>query len=113
MNTYNKDQRQRTMNTYLVIHWFNCGKKTLDFKGTAKEYLQREQIKYTVTPILHKDLNIETLKIRCKFSCGSLNIDFTTNTFEDMVRMCINIRLSYMGDKATFSFYGRTRTINY
>jgi hypothetical protein len=113
MNTYNKDQRQRTMNTDLVIHWFNFGKKTLDFKGTAKEYLQRENIKYSVTTIQHKDLDIETLKIRCKFNCGSLNVDFTTNTFEDMVRMCINIRLSYLGDKAKFTFYGRTRTINY
>ena len=113
MNQYNKDQRKITLNQDLVIHWFNFRKKTLDFKGTAKEYLQRENIKYTVTELEDKDLNIERLKIKCKFSLGSLNIDFTTNTFEDMVRMCINIRLSYLGDKAIFTFYGRTRTINY
>lgn len=109
MNAYNKDQKERTMDSELVIHWFYFGEKILDFKGTAKEYLEREKIKYTVTG----DIGIESLKIRCKFSCGGLNVDFTTNTFEDMIRMCCNIRLAYLGDKSIFSFLSRTRTINY
>lgn len=111
MNAYNKDEKERTMNAELVIHWFNFGKKTLDFRGTAKEYLEREKIKYTVTQ--REDMGIELLKIRCKFICGNLNMDFTTSNFEDMIRMCINIRLSYMGDRAAFTFLNRTRTINY
>ena len=42
-------------------------------------------------------------------------MDFSFNGYdlEDLIRMCINIRLTYLGDKSKFILNGRERTINF
>ena len=35
METYNKQNINRILNSDLVIHWWNFTSKTLDFKGTV------------------------------------------------------------------------------
>lgn len=113
MTPYNEEQQETVLNAELVIHWFKQGKSILDFNGTVKEYFQRNKITFTVEPIRHTDLDWETLKINCQFDYGSLNANFTTCTFEEMVVVAISMQLSYLGGGASFNFLGRTRTFNY
>ena len=35
------------------------------------------------------------------------------NHFDDIVRMSLNIQLSYLGDKSQYTYNSRTRTINF
>ena len=111
MTKYNKEQLNKYLNSNLLIHWWNFGSKTLCFKGSVKEYLEREKITYKVT--LRKDTNFEQLFFKVKFSVGSMNYNFTCYSIDDVVRMSINIRLSYLGDKANYTLNNRTRTINF
>ena len=34
-------ENEKILKENIIIHWWNFGKKTLDFKGTAKEYLNK------------------------------------------------------------------------
>jgi hypothetical protein len=112
MDAYNKQMVNDLLGSTLVIHWWNHGTKTAYFNGTAKEYFKKEKITYKITPV--ENGMFESLKIRVKFNHGSLNnIQFTTNNMEDAIRMVVNIQLSYLCDKAQFSFNHRTRTINF
>ena len=112
--SYHKQENERVLNSLLLIHWWNFRSKTLHFKGTAKEYLERENIKIKIIYYKDKDLNIEQSNINISFNCGSMNkIKFSCKSMEDAIRMVINIRLSYLGDKSQFNFLGRTRTINF
>lgn len=40
-----KQQNQELLNEDLLIHWWNFGKKILDFEGTIKEYLDKNKVK--------------------------------------------------------------------
>ena len=111
MDAYNKKTINDFLNESLVIHWWNFRTKTLDFKGTVKEYLIVHKIKYKVKPV--KQEFFETLKFTCEFDCGNLQVKFTSTNMEDMVRMVINIKLSYMGDKSCYELNNRRRTINF
>jgi len=86
--------------------------KTKDFDGTAKEYLDQQHVKLTFRS--DKSEEFERIKITARFSVGSLqNISFQSYDIEDIIRMVISTRLTYLGDKAKFEFRGRTRTINF
>ena len=112
METYNKEKIKEILNSELTIHWWNFGTKTLSFKGSVKDYLIKEKVKYSIKT--EKNEWCEGLKITINYNCGNLNnLRFTTNNLEDAVRMVINIKLSYMGDKSTFIFLDRARTINH
>ena len=112
MNTYNKQEVERILNDNLLIHWWNFGTKTLCFKGTVKEYLTKHQIEYKVK--IRTDTTYELLQFTFKFSIGSMQeISYKVNSLEDGVRMALNIKLSYLGDKSKYTFNNRTRTINF
>ena len=109
-----RTENEKILKENIIIHWWNFGKKTLDFKGTVKEYLDKNKVKLTVKYYQDEEHNFERCLIKVKFSCGNLTeINFVCHNLEDAVRMIININLSYMGDKAKFEFLGRTRTINF
>lgn len=112
MNKHNKQQIKSILNSNLLIHWWNFDTKSLDFKGTVKEYLDSQKVKYTVKANINN--GFETLTFKVKFSVGSLkDISFTTGSFEDLVRMVINVKLTYLGDRARYSFLGRTRNFTH
>jgi len=112
MNKYNKQQIESILNSNLLIHWWNFNTKSLDFSGTVREYLESQKIKYTVKSNI--DNGFEMLTFKVKFSVGSLrDISFTTGSFEDLVRMIINTKLTYLGDRARYSLLGRTRNFTY
>ena len=112
METYNKEKIKEILNSELIIHWWNFRTKTLDFKGNVEEYLLREKITYKI----FKDKNnsdFERLMFKVKISVGSMNFSFDGYDLEDLIRMCINIRLTYLGDKSKYTLGHRIRTINF
>ena len=114
MDAFNKKRVNELLDSDLVIHWWNFRSKTLDFKGTVREYLKKNNVTYTIRAYKDEHRNFETLKIKVKMSIGNLkDLQFTCHDLEDVIRMVINIRLSYLCDKSQFSFNGRTRTINF
>ena len=109
-----RTENEKILKENITIHWWNFGKKTLDFNGTVQEYLNKNKVKLTVKYYQDEEHNFERCLIKVKFSCGNLTeINFVCHNLEDAVRMIINFKLSYMGDKAKFEFLGRTRTINF
>ena len=109
-----RTENEKILKENIIIHWWNFGKKTLDFKGTVQEYLKKNKVKIFIRYYQDEEHNFERCLIKVKFSCGNLTeINFVCHNLEDAVRMIININLSYMGDKAKFEFLGRTRTINF
>ena len=109
-----RTENEKILKENITIHWWNFGKKTLNFNGTVHEYLNKNKVKLTVKYYQDEEHNFERCLIKVKFSCGNLTeINFVCHNLEDAVRMIININLSYMGDRAQFEFLGRKRTINF
>ena len=113
METYNKQKIKDFEKSDLIIYWWNFGKKTLEFEGVVKDYLKRENIKYKISTKKDEHLNFEQLYFKVSMSVGSMNFSFNGYDLEDLIRMCINIRLTYLGYKSKFTLYGRERTINF
>ena len=109
-----REQNKELLNEDLLIHLWNFGKKTLDFKGTVKEYLDKNKVKLSFKYYKDETHNFERNIITVKFSCGQFkDLKFVCHNLEDVVRMIINFNLSYLGDKSQFRFLQRTRTINF
>ena len=105
---------EKILKENITIHWWNFGKKTLDFNGTVQEYLEKNKVKLTVKYYQDEYHNFERCLIKVKFLCGQFQeVKFVCHSLEDVVRMVINFNLAYMGEKAKFEFLGRTRTINF
>ena len=109
-----RTENEKILKEKIIIHWWNFGKKSLDFNGTVREYLDKNKVKISIRYYQDEEHNFERCLITVKFSCGNLtDIKFVCHNLEDAIRMIININLSYMGDKAKFEFLGRVRTINF
>jgi len=98
----------------LSIHWWNMGSKTLDFKGTYKDYLLKKKIKVReITNKFQKD--IKGYRFSIPLSSCSATLDIFD--YNDYIRCCdeaIKIFLSLLGDKTIFNNgYGRTYKINW
>ena len=110
----NKVENENILKENIIIHWWNFGKKTLDFNGTVQEYLGKNKVKLSIKYYQDEDHNFGRCMITVKFSYGNFtDIKFVCHNLEDVVRMIINFNLAYMGDKAQFEFLGRKRTINF
>ena len=109
-----RTENEKILKENIIIHWWNFGKKTLDFKGTVKEYLGKNKVKLSIKYYQDEEHNFERCIITVKFSFGNFtDIKFVCHNLEDVVRMIINFNLAYLGDKAQFEFLGRKRTINF
>ena len=98
----------------ITIHWWNFGKKSLDFNGTVREYFDKNKVKISIKYYQDEDHDFERSIISAKFKCGQFQeVKFVCHSLEDTIRMIINFNLSYMGDRAQFEFLGRKRTINF
>ena len=107
-------ENEKILKENIIIHWWNFGKKTLDFKGTVKEYLNKNKVEIKIKYYQDEEHNFERNIISAKFTCGQFQeVKFVCHSLEDVVRMVINFNLAYMGDKAQFEFSGRKRTINF
>ncbi len=111
LKEYQIKEINRINDCNLLIHWWNGGKKTLDFKGTVKEYLRANKIPIKLQNVVNG--NSEMLVVKVKNNIGRININFTINDYEQAVKQIIFQRLSYLGDKAKFSFNGREYSNNF
>ena len=92
----------------ITIYWWNFGTKTLDFKGTYKDFLEERDIKI-------KEINLKDKHYwNIDFSCGSANfkIQIYGNFSIDILDTAIKQFLSYLGDRAKFQSYNREYNIN-
>ena len=109
-----RTENEKILKENITIHWWNFGKKTLNFNGTVQEYLNKNEVKLTVKYYQDEEHNFERCIATAKFPCGQFQeVKFVCHSLEDTIRMIINFNLSYIGDKAKFEFLGRIRTINF
>lgn len=109
-----KEKNNRVLKSHLNIWWWNFGTKTIDFKGSAEEYLKEQNIALKIKYFNDKELNFERCKISVSFNIGGMqDVKFTCYDLGDAIRMCVNIRLTWLGDKSKFEFLDITRTINF
>lgn len=89
----------------ITIYWWNSfAGKTLDFKGTLKDYLQKRNIKYTTT----KEGNY-----KFKFTIGRTKVETIASNFDGGAFTVIKLYLTAMGDKATIEMGGRKQKLNW
>ena len=109
-----RTENEKILKEKIIIHWWNFGKKSLDFNGTVREYLDKNKVKISIKYYQDEDHDFERSIISAKFKCGQFKeVKFVCHSLEDTTRMIINFNLSYMGDRAQFEFLGRKRTINF
>ena len=107
-------ENENILKKNIIIHWWNFGKKTLDFNGTVKEYFEKNKVKLYIKYYQDEDHNFEKCMVTAKFLYGQFQeVKFICHSLEDTIRMIINFNLAYLGDKAQFEFSGRKRTINF
>ena len=97
----------------IAIHWWNLGSKTLDFKGTYKEYLAKRNIK--VRAITHPKVNdAKGWRFVIPVSSNIVRLDSFGGSYKDGVDRAIEIYLVLLGDKTLFrDGYGRERRFNW
>ena len=109
-----RTENKAILNSEITVFWWNFGKKTPSFKGTVNEYLKEANVKLTIKYSKDEQFGYEKCIVYVRFTFGTLqNVNFKCTTMDDAVRMILNIKLSYLGDKSQFTFNGRTRTINF
>jgi hypothetical protein len=89
-------EKQQYENQKITIYWWNFGKKTLDFKGSYKDYLQKRDIK--VSPFIRRGF----WGYRFTVCVDSNRIVYETprNNYQQSCDEIIKMFLSVMGDKA-------------
>ena len=96
----------------ILIHWWNFDKKTLDFNGPIKDYLEKKDIK--VSRISHKE-HKEIKGYRFKIPVSSSHV--TLDTFDQDYIYCVDkaiiIFLTMLGDKTRYSAHNRDYKINW
>ena len=108
LTEYNKNTIKEVNESNLIIYWWNFGKKTLSFSGTAKEWLNKNKI-----IIKFSQNEYEGLNIKISGNIGRSKFSFTENNYEDAVKQVIMFQLSYMGDKAKFILNNREYSNNF
>jgi hypothetical protein len=92
------------LNLEIKIYWWNFGSKTLDFKGTLKDYLQKRNIKYRKT----KEGNY-----KFKFTIGRTKVESIESNFDSGAFTAIKLYLTATGDKTTIEMAGRKQKLNW
>ena len=104
-----KETINKALNSNITIWWWNFGKKTLDFKGTYKGYLEKRGIK--IKEINLKDKHYCNITFNC--GCANFKIQIYGNYFIDILDTAIKVFLTYLGDKTLFEGYNRTYKLNW
>ena len=95
------------LETYCEEYWWNCGKKTLSFKGSLKELLKKHKITFrkrkTKTEGIHMFYFISSYDVRFK-ATGQIH------DFSHLAKQFIQMELVRMGDKSTLYVNGCWRS---
>jgi hypothetical protein len=98
----------KILNETITIYWWNFRKKTLDFKGSYKDFFKKKGFK--LSQKTQDGIVFYTLRM----PCGCSNITFkTVSTEQDFLDTAIKLFLTYLGDKAVFETKYRTYRINW
>ena len=92
----------------IIIYRWNCRSKTLDHKGTYKEFLDKKSIK--IKEVKNKE---NTYKISFNCGCSKFNIEIYTMDIIDVFDTAIKSFLQYLGDRHLFKAYNREYRINW
>ena len=110
LSQYNQEQIKNVNKSALIIHWWNFGKKTLSFKGTAEEWMKKNNIKVKFT---ETNEEYRILKVKVSANIGRSEVTFTANNYEDAVKQIIMFQLTYLGDKSKFVLGNREYSNNF
>lgn len=104
---------EQELNTYCTLHWWNFGKKTLQFKGTLKDLLNEQKVNFKISKtdneLIYNYTFTNPFGITFKSKGGQSDFKFYAKQFLQM-EMC------RMGDKSTIYVNGAWRptvTINH
>ena len=97
----------------ISLHWWNFGKKTLDFRGSYKDYLAKKDIK--IKEITHKfQKDVKGFRFTIPLSSSVATLDSFGNDYVEDCTRAILILLTLLGDKHLFvDGYGREYQINW
>ena len=107
-----KDAQEKT----ITIYWWNMGKKTLDFKGTYKDYFKKLNVKVS-SITFPRDKKIKGLRFKFPLNTITFRIDsYDVGNTYNILRsfdLAIKTYLAYLGDRTKFyNSYGREYDIN-
>lgn len=91
------------LNQTVTIHYWSCGKKKLDFKGSLEDCLKSKEIKYKPN---RNGFSFE-------FSFGRLTVSLVNSSFDDGAFIALKLYLTYQGDKAQIEFDYRNQRLNW
>ncbi len=112
MDAYNKNRNNQILDTNVLIHRWNFGKKTLDFNWTAREYLNKYDVELKIKAVQQE--SYEQLIITAKYSIGTMkNVTLVWHDLETVIRMIIAFNLCYMWDKAQYTFWYYSKRLNF
>lgn len=103
--------RKQEENKEISVHWWNFGSKTLDFKGTYKEYLIKRDIK--VNSIKNKYSGSKGYRFKIPLSSCSATLDIFRTDYSECCDEAIKIFLTLLGDKTLFDTERRTYKLNW
>lgn len=96
------------MKQIIIAHWWNHGKKKLDFNGTIEACLESKGIAYVEIPNPNYPERIGYLFTVLN---GATYTDY--GFLPDAAFTALKIHYAIMGDKATLNFMGRIFTVNH
>jgi hypothetical protein len=97
-------------NTQITIYWWNHGRKTLDFKGTYKEWMVKNSI--VIKPI-RTDKFVNGLETKFNYGSMTMKLKYVSG-YMDGLNYVIKVCLTFLGDKALFiDGYKREYKINW
>ena len=97
---------KKELETYCELHWWNCGSKTLSFKGELKDLLKKQNITFTKRKTDTEGIFTFTFK-------NPYGITFKTtglmHDFAHLAKQFIQMELVRMGDKSQLYVSGSWR----
>ncbi|KKM90932.1 hypothetical protein LCGC14_1233520 [marine sediment metagenome] len=89
----------------IIVHWWNFGKKTLDYRGTYKGFLENKGITVTEIGDNHFRFNIS-------ISSATVELDISAE-YHKAADEAIKIFLSLLGDKAKITASQKEYSVNW
>lgn len=106
------EQKTKLENEQIAIYWWNFGRKTLDYKGSYKGYLNKRNIK--VKQINHPiQTDIKGWQFSISVSTGTITLDIFDYDYMRCCDEAIKLFLTIMGDKTKFETPCRTFRLNW
>ena len=88
---------EKELKTYCELHWWNMGKKTLDFKGELQDLLKSKSIKFTKRKTEYDGLFTFHFKNRNGISFKARG---QSHDFPHLAKQFIQMELVRLGDKS-------------